>query len=128
MELKSSGKATLRLKDLTAGPHTVTAAYSGSAAYAPSTSALLPVTVRPSATTTELTSSADPAKPARPVTFTAKVDAIAPGSGDPTGTVLFTVDGVPQLPAPLSTSGKATLKVPPPPRAPTPSLLPTPAT
>ena len=56
------------------------------------------------ATTTTLSSSADPSTSGGPVTFTA---AVAPrsGGGTPTGTVTFTVDGTAQAPATLSVVG-----------------------
>src|SRR6185437_2356560 len=45
-------------------------------------------------TTTTLVSSANPSGYGQSVTFTATVSANAPGSGTPTGTVQFQVDGV----------------------------------
>ncbi|MER5368259.1 Ig-like domain-containing protein, partial [Streptomyces sp. NPDC002722] len=46
----------------------------------------------------------------QPVTLTATVVAVAPGSGTPTGTVTFFIGGIPQAPATLS-GGVATLTV-----------------
>ncbi len=50
------------------------------------------------ATTTALAASASPASLGAPVVFTAFVTRTALGTGDPTGTVTFTVDGVAQPP------------------------------
>jgi hypothetical protein len=51
------------------------------------------LTVTPDATTTAVTSSADPSLLNQAVTFTATVSPVAPGAGQPTGTVQFQVDG-----------------------------------
>ncbi|HEY1636501.1 MAG TPA: pentapeptide repeat-containing protein [Acidimicrobiales bacterium] len=51
------------------------------------------LTVNKAATTTAVASSADPSKAGQPVTFTATVSVVSPGSGSPTGTVAFTDNG-----------------------------------
>ena len=88
---------------LTAGPHTVTAAYSGDTNVSSSTGSLPTQTVTApglKSTTTTVTSSLDPSTVGQLVTFTAVV---SPGAtaGTPTGTVTFTIDGTPQAPVPL---------------------------
>ena len=54
-----------------------------------STSAPLTQTVNRAATTSKVTSSANPSVFGQSVTFTATIKAVAPGSGTPTGTVSF---------------------------------------
>ncbi len=88
---------------LTAGQHSVTAAYSGDANVSPSNGSLPTQTVSAGnlkATTTTLTSSLDPSTVGQELTFTAVV---SPGAtaGTPTGSVTFTVDGTPETPVPL---------------------------
>ena len=51
------------------------------------------LTVKKANTATALTSSADPSTAGQPVTFTATVSVVAPGSGSPAGTVAFTDNG-----------------------------------
>ena len=96
-------EATLITSTLTAGQHSVTAAYSGDAHVSSSTGSLPTEVVNaPSlqATTTVLTSSVDPSTVGQSVTFTAIVSA-AGTAGSPTGSVVFTIDGVSEAPAPL---------------------------
>jgi hypothetical protein len=63
----------------------------------------------PDATTTTVTSSANPSSYRQPVTFTATVLANSPGGGTPTGDVQFTIDGTPAgSPVALNASGQAT--------------------
>ena len=105
----ANGAATLPLPSLSSGSHSVTAAYSGDAVFAASSSTFTQ-TVSQDATTTALTSSANPATAGQAVTFTAAVAAAAPGGGTPTGTVVFTVNGVPQ-PATALSEGAAALSL-----------------
>ena len=92
--LNSSGVATYTTGafDLAVGTHSITAIYGGDTNYSGSTSSALSEVVDQDATTTSLSSSANPASYGQPVTFTATVSASAPGSGTPTGTVTF-LDG-----------------------------------
>ena len=81
----TNGTATFSTAALAAGTHSVTAAYSGDAANAPSTSAVVTQTVNPAAaaaTTTSVTASPNPALVGQVVTLTATV--AAPGGGTPT--------------------------------------------
>ncbi|HEV2186879.1 MAG TPA: Ig-like domain repeat protein, partial [Stellaceae bacterium] len=66
------------------------------------------LTVNKDATTTALVSSANPSVFGQPVTFTATVSPVAPGSGTPTGTVTFFTDGFPNIVS-VNGSGQATL-------------------
>lgn len=85
----SGGTATCSLAYASAGSHTITAIYAGSADYTTSTSGSLSQTVSAASTTTALTSSANPSVSGQSVTFTATVAAVSPGSGTPTGSVAF---------------------------------------
>ncbi|MGH3769262.1 MAG: Ig-like domain repeat protein [Pseudonocardiaceae bacterium] len=100
----TGGQATLTTSALPAGPHTITANYGGDPAVSPS-SATLTQTVNTAATTTALTSSANPALPGQAVTLTATVTSPA---GTPTGQVTFTSDGT-ALGTVSLTGGQATL-------------------
>ncbi|MEU4684224.1 beta strand repeat-containing protein, partial [Streptomyces xinghaiensis] len=104
----TSGIATLTLHSLPAGPHDITAVYSGDASFTGSTGTDTH-TVTAADTTTTVTSSPDPSAPGATVLIRATVTADPPGSGTPTGTVLFTIDSVPQVPVPLDPDGTAVL-------------------
>jgi hypothetical protein len=68
--------------------HPITATYNGDADNGTSTSSTLTQNVSAAATTTGLTSSGPaPSLVGQPVSFTATVSSVAPGSGTPTGTV-----------------------------------------
>jgi hypothetical protein len=74
---------------------------------APSPTAVLP---RPkSATTTTLSSSANPSAFGAPATFTATVTASSPGSGTPSGTVTFSRGSIVLGTASVDTTGRASL-------------------
>lgn len=89
-------------------PHSITAEYSGDSVYAKSASPIVSQSVGQASTTTTLSSSVNPSVWGQPVTFTAKVAAVAPGAGTPTGTVTF-YDGTTALgTGSLSTSGGVT--------------------
>jgi hypothetical protein len=77
---------------LPAGSHTVQAIYSGDSNFA-SGSGTLAQAVKPAGTTIVITSSANPVLSGQSVSFTATVGITAPGTGTPTGTVQFVVDG-----------------------------------
>ncbi|MFE2188881.1 Ig-like domain repeat protein, partial [Streptomyces sp. NPDC059455] len=85
----------------TAGsPYTVTATYDGDVSFTGSTDTLTQ-TVDPGATSTTVFSSPDPSQVGQPVTVTANVAVVAPGSGTTTGTVTFDFgDGTPPVTAP----------------------------
>jgi hypothetical protein len=103
----SGGKATLTKSNLTVANHSVTAAYSGDANFASSTSAIFIQTVNKANSSTALVSSLNPADSGTTVSFTATVTAVAPGAGVPTGTVTF-LDGIKSLAnITLNSSGKA---------------------
>ena len=80
--------------DLTVGSHAVTASYSGDGNFNTSSGTLTGgQTVNAASTTTALSSSQNPSTFGQSVTFTATVATVAPGTGTPTGTVQFAIDG-----------------------------------
>ena len=90
----SGGVATLVISTLAGGSHTITATYGSDAKFNRSTGSLAgnPQVVTKAATTTKVISSKNPSVFGAPVTFTATVAAVAPGSGTPSGAVTF-LDG-----------------------------------
>jgi hypothetical protein len=107
-----SGTEKTGIKFTTTGPHTVTANYSGDATFAPSAGSVVQTVnaLSPQATTTTVTSSANPSVSGQAVKFTAKVAEVSK-IAVPTGTVTFTVDGIAATPVAL-TSGAASTIVP----------------
>jgi hypothetical protein len=97
--LNGSGQATLTVAFSNAGPHTVGAAYSGGGIFAASSDPTpASQTVNQAATSVALTSDHDGQTPPQgeQITFTATVSVTGPGSGTPTGQVLF-FDGLTQI-------------------------------
>lgn len=106
--LDATGRAILVLSSLAVGSHTISAQYSGSADYQPSTSALITQAVNKATSRAVVTTSGTPAALGTTVIFTATVTAVAPGAGTTTGTVQFQIDGVlVGTPAALNQSGQA---------------------
>ena len=91
--LNSTGQATFAITTLAVGSHTITAVYGGDPNFSGSTSAALAQTVSKDGSTAAITSSASPSVLNQSVSFTVTVSAAAPGSGTPTGTVQFRIDG-----------------------------------
>jgi hypothetical protein len=92
------------------GNHVVAANYLGDSNFNTSTG-ILPggQTVIKADTTTTVSSSVNPSLYGQPVTFTAMVAPVAPGSGTPTGNVQFKIDGADfGAPVALNGSGVAT--------------------
>jgi hypothetical protein len=87
--------AKLSTSALAVGPHTITAKYLGVTNFEPysgfqsSTSNTAPIDVVKASTNISVNSSKTPTVYGEPVTFTAKVGAVAPGAGTPTGMVTF---------------------------------------
>lgn len=85
-----SGHASFSTTALTAGSHAITATFTGAPGWANSSGNAAPQIVNVAgATTTAVSSSANPSVFSQPVTFTATVTPAPPGSGTPTGTVIF---------------------------------------
>jgi len=94
--VNGSGIATLATSTLSVGAHnSITAQYGGDASFSGSTSGSYLHTVSTANTTTSLTSAPNPSVFGQSVTFTATVAVVAPGAGNPSGTITFTIDGVP---------------------------------
>ncbi len=87
--------ATFKTSSLSVGAHAITAQYAGDGNFTTITSAPLTQTVNQAATKMTVASSVNPSNPLQ-VAFTATVAALAPGSGVPTGTVTFFINGTPQ--------------------------------
>jgi hypothetical protein len=105
----SGGSATLTTSSLSVGSHSITAVYNGDANFTSSTASPLVQTVNQAASATTLTSDTNPSVFGEPASFTARVTAVAPGSGIVTGTVQF-MDGGVNLGSPVAlTVGSATL-------------------
>jgi hypothetical protein len=102
----TAGKATFVSTSLAVGSHAVTATYGGDTNFTGSTGSETFV-VNQAATSSTLTSSANPSGPGASVTFTDTVATVAPGAGTPTGTVTFS-DGVTNLGPATISAGKAT--------------------
>ncbi len=89
--------AALTTSDLPVGSQSIMAVYSGDKNYnASHTSPAVVVPVAKAATTTTLSSSANPSTLGQKVTFTVTISVLAPGAGTPTGTVTF-LDGTTKL-------------------------------
>ena len=100
----SGDTATLTVSNLSTGNHDVEATYNGDGDFASSTSATVTHGVNKADADLALSTSDASAVSGQPLTFTADVTAVGPGSGTPTGEVQFYVDGDP-LGGPVSLSG-----------------------
>ena len=85
----SNGSATFQTSTLALGSNSITVSYPGDNNFPGSTSATLLQAVNQDASTTTLTSSANPSVYGQSVTFTAVVSPAGQGGGTPTGTVIF---------------------------------------
>src|SRR5207249_4069466 len=104
----SSGQVNFTTTSLAPGSHSITAVYNGDSNFNTSTSSAVSQLVNKADTMTTITSSFNPSVFGQSVTFTATVVAVSPGTGTPTNTVTFTVDGTDQTPASVNASGQAT--------------------
>ena len=89
----SSCSVNIKPVHVATSPHTITASFGETDVHLAS-SGHNDLTVSKDATTTVVTSSANPITLGQSVSFTATVTANAPGSGTPTGSVQFYIDGV----------------------------------
>jgi hypothetical protein len=109
--LDSSGQATLNVASLSAGTHTITAAYSGGGRLLGSASPGFSETVSKASTSTGLSTSANPSILNQSLMLTATVAAVASATGTPLGTVTFK-DGATAIgTATLNANGQATLTI-----------------
>jgi hypothetical protein len=111
LPVNGAGQASFSTAALSVGSHTLTATFHGATGWADSSGKAAVQTVSKAATTTVLSSSANPSVYSQPVTFTAVVTANAPGAGIPTGTVTFKSGGANLGTGTLNGSGTATLTV-----------------
>ncbi|HEU5001333.1 MAG TPA: Ig-like domain repeat protein [Actinomycetota bacterium] len=96
------GVATLQEGALPAGTYSVDATYLGDANFSGSTDPVV-IQIQPADTATTVTSTVNPSAFGEAVSFAAKVAPLPPGSGTPTGTVQFFLDGSAfGTPAPLA--------------------------
>ncbi|WP_176441752.1 Ig-like domain repeat protein [Granulicella rosea] len=106
-----SGVAAISVSTLAVGAHTITFTYPGDTVYASGTSAPMTVTVG-TYTPTSITLSVVPVQPTVGYSYGTKVTATAvvtAGSGTPTGSVLFSLDGVVQIVALTGSTATLTL-------------------
>ncbi|MFG2194198.1 Ig-like domain repeat protein [Streptomyces sp. NPDC048639] len=92
--------ATLTTSSLSLGSHSITAAYSGDGNFTGSTGSDTH-TVGQAATTTSVAASPEPSVVGESVTITATVAVVPPGTGTPTGSVDFVIDGDTPITVPL---------------------------
>ena len=97
------GAATCITSSLPAGTDTITATYSGDSNHSASTGTLNQV-VNQASTSAIVISSLNPSTYGQAVSFSANVAVLAPGAGNPSGTVQFVVDGG-NFGSPVSLSG-----------------------
>ena len=89
----------------TPGNHVITAQYGGDSSFNVSNGTLAGgQNVGKANTSVAVSSSSNPSVAGQPVTFTATVSPVAPGSGTPTGTIQFVIDGT-NFGGPVTMSG-----------------------
>jgi hypothetical protein len=107
VDSSTNEQASITVSDLSIAQHAIVATYTGDGSFLGSDGSVTQKVER-ARTSTLVTASVNPAKSGQPVSFTATVTPVAPGAGDPTGTVTFTVNGA-RLGNPVMVSdGKAT--------------------
>ncbi len=89
----SGALATYTTSALSVGSHSITVVYGGDPNFSGSTSTAIAQAVNQDSSTATIASSANPSVLNQAISFTAAVAAAAPGSGTPTGTVQFSIDG-----------------------------------
>jgi VCBS repeat-containing protein len=107
-DLDGAGQAAITNSAFSLGNHLLTVVYPGDPSYNGSTSAVTTQTVTKANTTTALGSSVNPTVSGQSVTFTATVSVVAPGSGTPTGSVIFKDNGVDVITNTLNGAAQAT--------------------
>jgi len=83
------GTASYKASGMAVGIHSITAEYSGDTNFESSISSVLAQTVTKTVTVSEVVSSVVTSVYGQPITYTATVLAVSPGSGTPTGIVTF---------------------------------------
>jgi Big-like domain-containing protein len=105
----SGGVASITISGAAVGNHSIQALYSGDADFGTSFR-FMTQTVDKDASVTLLSSSKNPSAVGTAVTFTAAISAASPGSGTPSGTVIFK-DGATTLGSVALSAGKAALTI-----------------
>jgi streptogramin lyase len=105
--LDATGRASFSVA-LPVGMHNLTAQFVGNAAYAASTSLVVPQYVNQAPTVTTVSVSANPVGVGQTVVFTVTVAAQVAGIGTPTGTVTFIDSGIILATVGLDANGRAT--------------------
>jgi sugar lactone lactonase YvrE len=100
----SNGTATVTITGLSAGSHTVSAAYASSNGYASSSSPTAQLVVNQATSSVVLTANPNPGLQGKPETLTATVS----GAGQPSGVVLFTSGSTTLCTSSLNSTGVAT--------------------
>ncbi len=108
--LDGSGSASFAGITLAAGSHFLTATYAGDQNFAGGLSGPLTQLVNKANSSTSLATTPNPSGFGQPVQLSATVAALAPATGFPTGSVVFS-DGVNQLGSAVLANGKASLSV-----------------
>ncbi len=109
-ETLSGGTASYTTSALSLDGHSITAQYAGNTDFTGSTSTAVAQTVNQDGSTTNLLSSANPAVLGQSITFTAVVNAEAPGSETPTGQVTF-YDGTTAIDTETLSGGSASYTI-----------------
>lgn len=107
--LDATGGALIDISDLEVGDHELTIDYPGDE-HTRAGDTNVVIEVLQADTIIDLASTTSPSDRADNVAFSATVSAVAPGSGQPTGTVTFTITGHPdsEITATINSSGTAT--------------------
>ncbi len=105
--VNASGVATLPVSNLALGLHPITSIYSGDGSFGGNTSPEFDLTINQASTTTTVSASANPSAYGQNIALTAQVAAVAPGSGTPTGSVMFFDNGVELAQVGLNAGGAA---------------------
>lgn len=101
----TGGAARLLVDFLVVGTNDITATYNGSSDYTTTSAGPRSVTVAKAPSSTSLDVYETNASEGKPVTVTAGVEALRPGSGQPGGSVTFLVDGQPYVTRNLRSNG-----------------------
>ncbi len=92
----ASGTATyLAVYTASGGSHSFTASFNGDANFSGSTSSVINQTVNKADVVATVSANPNPSYVGQSVTISTIINPIAPGSGTPTGSILFSIDGSP---------------------------------
>ncbi|HZY10364.1 MAG TPA: Ig-like domain repeat protein [Bacteroidota bacterium] len=110
--LDSSGNATLHVPSLTMGDHSITVDYAGDSDFNSGAGVLSPVQkVEKASSLVAVVASNNQLSFGQPVTITTQVSAVAPSTGNPTGTVRFLSNNFPLVDAVELVNGTANISI-----------------